>query len=281
MSDIRQRLQSVKDEAADFFAHVGSLHPAHRSVALRNCLTPADWQGSDAIREKLAAVMTDICDLIKKAPLLGPTSLSSHQKNTRRMVSALSFRCYECWGNRVEYNEDTPIARIEAGEADYDIGVAEAESIFLEALRKTIELLELAEPQAAAKPPIGHDREELAAEGASVTNAELYRRPGGSGTRGPKTDLDTALRVQEIVLRLSNGESWKDKLPEICEALDGAKIRFPKGWPDRGLDSWADAAASEPELAKKAIAHYRSNAQKLSPKLSQTLSDSPEFTKPQ
>jgi hypothetical protein len=81
---------------------------------------------------------------------------------------------------------------------------------------------------------------------------------------GPKLDKDTAQQVAEIVRPLANGQPLKDKLDDICEALDQAQIPCPKTWRKRepAMKNWADGAAFEPELAKKAIKHHLKNALK-------------------
>jgi hypothetical protein len=80
MLDVRRQLELVRDEALDFFAH------------------PEDPGRGENTRRKLAHVMAEISSVIQGAPLLGPTALSSHQLNTRRMASALSLKCYKYRG---------------------------------------------------------------------------------------------------------------------------------------------------------------------------------------
>jgi hypothetical protein len=75
--------------------------------------------------------------------------------------------------------------------------------------------------------------------------------------RGPKPGHETAARVAEITATLAKDGGWKDKLEEICAAMDKAELPFPKTWPKRDvpMKSWEDGAMIEPALAKKAIAH--------------------------
>ncbi len=76
------------------------------------------------------------------------------------------------------------------------------------------------------------------------------------GKPGPQPNLKLALRVLGIVERIAGVGPWKDRLDEICDALDEAHIPTPKTWKKREIETWADAAALERELAKKAIEHH-------------------------
>jgi hypothetical protein len=79
---------------------------------------------------------------------------------------------------------------------------------------------------------------------------------------GPKKRLETAQKVQDIVLRIAGPEPWSSKLGEICEVLDDEKIERPKTWlrRDPPIRSWIDAATTDRDLAKKAIDHHLKNA---------------------
>jgi hypothetical protein len=81
------------------------------------------------------------------------------------------------------------------------------------------------------------------------------RGAGAKVKPGPRRDPDKARRVLDIVKQVAGEADWKGKLTEVCEALDSAKIPFPKTWRRRDpvLHSWAYAADSEPALAKHAI----------------------------
>ena len=130
--------------------------------------------------------------------------------------------------------------------------------------------------------------------------AEAYRRmgdtepppieavPGAPGTqpaaisvtavtskkRGPKPDHETALRVTEIIKAVAPDGDWKDKLEEICSALDKAELPYPKTWPRRDLplNNWEDGAMIEPALAKKAIEHLLKIARQRKKNPPETLS---------
>jgi hypothetical protein len=97
-----------------------------------------------------------------------------------------------------------------------------------------------------------------------------------SKKRGPKPDRETALRVAEIVATEAPDGDWKrkDKLDEICSALDGKEVPYPRTWPkrDEPLKSWEDAALFKPELAKKAIAHWLKTAKQRKKPLPETVS---------
>jgi hypothetical protein len=72
-----------------------------------------------------------------------------------------------------------------------------------------------------------------------------------------------ALMVKDIVAKIARGKRLRANLDKICEKLDEAKIPCPKTWAKREppLLEWADAAATEPDLAKKAIEHRLKIAQ--------------------
>ena len=134
MLTLRQKLATLRDEAREFFAHA------------------EDRGRPEDIRRELACAMAEVSLLIQGSPLLGPTALSSHQRNTRRMASALNLKRYECWDQHITWDEDTPVARKQAGESEDDISVSEAQAVFLEAFDSTIALLDLIEGAAPAQP---------------------------------------------------------------------------------------------------------------------------------
>jgi len=92
--------------------------------------------------------------------------------------------------------------------------------------------------------------------------------------RGPKPGHETAARVAEITTTLAKDGDWKDKLEEICSALDKAELPYPKTWPRRDLPlkSWEDGAMIEPRLAKKAIEHLLKLAKRRKKQPPETLS---------
>jgi hypothetical protein len=84
--------------------------------------------------------------------------------------------------------------------------------------------------------------------------------PVNDGSRmkpGPRPDIETAVRALDSVTRVAGAAHWKNKLDEICNVLDQDGIPVPKTWKkNHGLENWTDAAESERDLAKKAIAHH-------------------------
>lgn len=145
MPDLRQQLRCIRDEAVDFFAHVSAIAGPYSRYPGQS-LTPDDRARGESIRRNLARIMGEMLSVIQGSRLLRPTTVSSHQRNTRRMVSALGFKRYECWDQQIFENEDTLIRGREAGESEEDISVGEAEVIFRQAFDETIVLLDLAEP---------------------------------------------------------------------------------------------------------------------------------------
>jgi hypothetical protein len=185
-------------------------------------------------RQRMATVMAEVSTLIEKSRLLGPTALSSHQRNTRRMSSALSRKRYECWDQHITYDEDIRIGRTEAGEEEYPVSVEEAQQVFLDALDDTISLLDLAVP---TKIPV-----------TTSLRQGADRSQSKGGNRGPKPiSEEEARHVAEIVKRVAHDGSWRRKLDDVKFALDHGvcdasdpencdhpndhpKIPLPRGW---------------------------------------------------
>jgi hypothetical protein len=112
----------------------------------------------------------------------------------------------------------------------------------------------------------------IAASGDRTTDVQVVAEhpktepTGGKRVKpGPKAQTENARQVAEIVARIADGQRWQDKLDEICEALDEAKLPRPKPWRKKSINSWSDAtdAADNRGLAKKAIGHHLKNARKL------------------
>lgn len=229
MPSLRQRLESLRDEALICFAQ------------------PEDRGRAASARRELAPVMAEVSSVILGSPLLGPACLSSHQRNTRRMTSSLSLKRYECWDQSITYDQDTPIGRREAGEEEYSASVEEANEIFLAAFRDTIELLDLAEP---VKADTGTTQPQTAGLGASKG-----RR------RGPAPDTETAVRVADIVNRERLQRPWRAALEDICEALDSEQVKRPHTWKKRGHRTWCECLDLESHLVKEAVRHHLKLAQ--------------------
>jgi hypothetical protein len=78
--------------------------------------------------------------------------------------------------------------------------------------------------------------------------------------RGPKSDYATAVRVTNVVAGVAPDGNWRQKLDEVCEALDKASVPFPALWRKREeSEGWRDypgrqqaikAIQSRLELAK-------------------------------
>jgi hypothetical protein len=97
-----------------------------------------------------------------------------------------------------------------------------------------------------------------ALSGTEGGGGDPVKSSGKGLPRGPKPDNEGAARVAEIVERVAPARDWKDRLDEVCKALDTEEIHYPKTWPRRDipLNSWEDGATLEATLAKKAI-EYR------------------------
>jgi hypothetical protein len=81
------------------------------------------------------------------------------------------------------------------------------------------------------------------------------------GTRGPKRDFSTALKVDDVVRRLATDGNWREQLENICDSLDEAKVRCPKPWKKKGYGTWYDGMTFARPLVIKAIEHHRDRAQ--------------------
>jgi hypothetical protein len=188
-------LEVLRKEACDFFAY--------QRDKTRDFFTACDTftphrHGPENIGSKpqVDRIMADVADVIRSSRFLGPTAISSRQKHTRRMASALSLKRYVCWGESIDSIEDVPI-RTEAGEDEYEVSVERAESIFLEALDDTLALLELAEQEKGSTPTI-----------TRITD----------GKRGPKP-IEEKVASDRIFKRLPLGD-WRARVDENGKALD-------------------------------------------------------------
>jgi hypothetical protein len=79
---------------------------------------------------------------------------------------------------------------------------------------------------------------------------------GKIGSRsGRKPDADGNRRVANVVKRFS--PNWRDRLPEVCEALDEENMPLPKSdkWKNRGCSDWTDVLTEDPEGLAKALQH--------------------------
>lgn len=92
-------------------------------------------------------------------------------------------------------------------------------------------------------------------ETASLQNQNPMSVPASKRKPGPKTDREAARRLRNIVQRIAASGSLNKKLKEVCEALDEDKIPCPRPWKDKDIPTWADAEASDRDLAIKAIKH--------------------------
>lgn len=124
------------------------------------------------------------------------------------------------------------------------------------ATRRTIQLVEqvLNERDAAEATSVGTPASGVEKPADLSDN----RRPG------PKRDVETAQRVAAVVAGVAQGLRWTDKLDEVCERLDDEKVPCPKTWKNRDpqVRNWTVAAATERQLAIKAIAHHLKNARR-------------------
>lgn len=127
---------------------------------------------------------------------------------------------------------------------------------------------------ADAVPPPANEGLRALPETADPAGDSVAAAPPAPRKRGPKPDHETASRVSEIIAMVARSSDWKNKLEDVCSALDKAELPYPKTWPKRDLKltSWADGAAFEPALAKKAIEHLLKLAKQRKKSPPETLS---------
>ncbi len=72
--------------------------------------------------------------------------------------------------------------------------------------------------------------------------ANAAKSNGKGRKRGPKPDDKGAALVAEIVAQVAPDGDWRSKVDDICEALDVARVPFPRRWwrRDRSCSGWAD-----------------------------------------
>ena len=76
------------------------------------------------------------------------------------------------------------------------------------------------------------------------------------GKRGPQRDFKTAMKVDEVAIRLAPDGDWRGHLDAVCESLDEAEVRRPKPWKAKGHRTWFDCMIAERPLVIKAIEHH-------------------------
>jgi hypothetical protein len=148
---------------------------------------------------------------------------------------------------RVELLEGT-ICRVSEAAADFCLTL---EGDALEAGRRDEVQLKPSEP--ATLIP---DSPQMVAEEGLTPHTGVTNR----GKRGPKCDFETAMKVDEVTLRLAPDGKWRAQLDAVCEDLDEAQVRRPKRWTGKGYKTWYDCMIAERPLVIKAIEHHLKRA---------------------
>jgi hypothetical protein len=107
-------------------------------------------------------------------------------------------------------------------------------------------------------------RQTTADANSMKTKATVFTHPTtvtNRGTRGPKRDFATALKVDEVVRRLAPDGNWRAQLENVCDGLDEAQVRCPKPWKKKGHGTWYDCMTDARPLVIKAIEHHLERAQ--------------------
>jgi hypothetical protein len=116
------------------------------------------------------------------------------------------------------------------------------------------------------------DAHSMETRATAFTQTAVVRK---RGTRGPKRDFLTALKVDEVVRRLAPDRNWRAQLENICDGLDEGEVRLPKPWKKKGYGTWYDCMTLARPLVIKAIEHHLERArehEKLSPDFRETIS---------
>jgi hypothetical protein len=104
----------------------------------------------------------------------------------------------------------------------------------------------------------------------SVPRIEKAMSPGGDGEKksvmlpavvaegpgpGRKANVEANLSIARVVE--SFGRNWRDRLTEVCDALDLQKLALPgsKKWKGKGCSDWTDVLSEDQEGLVKALQH--------------------------
>ena len=136
----------------------------------------------------------------------------------------------------------------------WHVGAITGEALTHAAVKLRAEALSRAASRGAQKPAITPNGDELT-RGEAAQGENGPKANGGGRKRGPKPDLETTVRVAEIVTRVAPDGDWRSKLDDVCDALDEDEIPCPKTWrKNRNYRCWGDCV--ERDIVVKAI-EYR------------------------
>jgi hypothetical protein len=89
--------------------------------------------------------------------------------------------------------------------------------------------------------------------------------------RGPKPDREMARRIAQIVKRVAPNDDWREKLDDVCEALDAEGVPIPRRWyRNRNHRCWADCL--ERDILVKAIGYRIKTANQPAKPIRETFS---------
>jgi hypothetical protein len=114
------------------------------------------------------------------------------------------------------------------------------------------------------------DRLPVTSIDGSVPRIEKAMSPGGDGEKksvmlpavvaegpgpGRKANVEANLSIARVVE--SFGRNWRDRLTEVCDALDLQKLALPgsKKWKGKGCSDWTDVLSEDQEGLVKALQH--------------------------
>jgi hypothetical protein len=230
MADVRQKLMSIRNEAAEYFADVIRAEPQfldafvpapgashvqlsgaeffHNSFSSDQwaSLTPEDRSRSEEIRSKLGHVIAKVAIVFQRPQQLGESAVHTLQQAVRQMDSALRFRRWEGSGSSTQSFEDHVIAHTPAWEIEAPVSASSAQSIFDDAIDRVIRLLQFVPSGTVVNDELG----EMEAEGEMFT-----ARVSDSGAASP----DSA--VPENLPRRGRPRKTPNLHPEVEPFLDG------------------------------------------------------------
>jgi hypothetical protein len=153
---LRRQLTDVRDSAMDFISHIVSKLPPEMTpeppLSYFKPATPDVWmylpeserERADRIRSDIRQVMVDIGQAAQRSVLLDEADVRLLGQNAKRMAACLRFKLFQSWSMQIHHDDGDYIGMEPPGQSeDNAILPEQSREEFLEAYRKTIELLEL------------------------------------------------------------------------------------------------------------------------------------------
>jgi hypothetical protein len=155
---LRHRLTGVRDEAVRFITQIDNLTPPEwkaynesRPWGTRSIAPDDTWprlstqaqDSADQLRASVRQVMAEIAQEAQRSVLVDVADLRSLGQNAKTMAASLRFRRFRHWEAHIHHDEGTYLGMNPPGQSEDELILPEAaRSEFLEAYRKTIELMD-------------------------------------------------------------------------------------------------------------------------------------------